>query len=94
MHVALGENSENSLSSGGFQNDFSDIALHLSNSLFQNSPSVQRILQQCRGMDGSYNMCCVMKCLVKSPAIRDCLRKTNFQGTIYCFVDVSEVCHY
>ncbi|XP_065910070.1 uncharacterized protein [Dysidea avara] len=71
-----GEKGDISLSSGGLQND---IALHLSNTLLQNSPAVQQVLQQCRGVDGSYNMYCVMECLVKSLKIRDCLRQTNFQ---------------
>jgi len=75
----VGENGDNS---DQIKNDSSNIALHISNTLLQNSPSVQRVLQQCRGVDGSYNMCCVLECLVKSPAIRDCLRQINCQGTI------------
>ena len=86
MLLCLGEKGDISLSSGGLQND---IALHLSNTLLQNSPAVQQVLQQCRGVDGSYNMYCVMECLVKSLKIRDCLRQTNFQGIITCVVDVS-----
>ncbi|XP_065910083.1 uncharacterized protein [Dysidea avara] len=73
-----GANSSNSTSNGGRQNDYVNIAQNFSNILLQNSPAVQQVLQQCRGVDGSCNMYCLMECLVKSPAIRDCLRQTTF----------------
>jgi len=87
VYKFLGENSENSPSNGGCQNDFLNIAQKFSNMLQQNSPAVQHILQQCRSEDGSCTMHCVMEYLVKSPAIRDCLRQTTFHGVL-CYAVV------